>query len=202
MSPYERRRGSNVPRDGTRGHSGRGNASTRRRGSGHLAVLERGERRTLSRTTLHARHQDEPEGKPLSIGVYVRQRLSLNGSGKTSRGKPRSEPDSGNPTVRDRRGAPENAAHGGTVNPFRNRKGGTGNPPPTGARVRFLSRPGCGKSARPDLWRGLWVTMIPTPTSPSFPFGEPRSCPPTHCSITYMKEPAGEVTGQGMESRV
>jgi len=23
---------------------------------------------------------------------------------------------------------------------------------------------GCGKTARPDLWRGLWATMIPTPT--------------------------------------
>ena len=23
---------------------------------------------------------------------------------------------------------------------------------------------GCGNAARPDLWRGLWVTMIPTPT--------------------------------------
>jgi len=23
---------------------------------------------------------------------------------------------------------------------------------------------GCGSSARPDLWRGPWVTMVPTPT--------------------------------------
>ena len=30
--------------------------------------------------------------------------------------------------------------HGGTVTPGRNRKGGHGNPPPTGARTRFLSR--------------------------------------------------------------
>ena len=29
----------------------------------------------------------------------------------------------------------------GTVTPHRNRKGGAGNPPPTGARARFLSRP-------------------------------------------------------------
>ena len=30
--------------------------------------------------------------------------------------------------------------HGGTVTPGRNRKGGHGNPPPPGARTRFLSR--------------------------------------------------------------
>src|SRR3989442_10953060 len=26
------------------------------------------------------------------------------------------------------------------------------------------ARVGCGNSARPDLWRGSWVTVIPTPT--------------------------------------
>jgi hypothetical protein len=26
------------------------------------------------------------------------------------------------------------------------------------------ARAGCGNAARPDLWRGLWVTIIPTPT--------------------------------------
>lgn len=26
------------------------------------------------------------------------------------------------------------------------------------------ARAGCSNPARPDLWRGLWVTMIPTPT--------------------------------------
>jgi hypothetical protein len=163
MSPYERRRGSNVSRDGIC-HPGGGNASTRQRGSGHLAVLGRGQCRTLSRKMLYASHQDKPEGKPLSSGADACQRLNLNGAGKACGRKPRSEPDSGNPTVRDRREAPENVAHGGTVHPFRNRKGGSGNPPPTGARVWFLSRPGCGKAARPDLWRGLWATMIPTPT--------------------------------------
>lgn len=44
--------------------------------------------------------------------------------------EPRSEPDSGKPTVRDRRGGLERRGHGGTVNPLRNRKGGAGNPPP------------------------------------------------------------------------
>ena len=35
-------------------------------------------------------------------------------------------------------GAAGNVAYGGTVNPSRNRKGGAGNPPPTGARVSAL----------------------------------------------------------------
>ena len=39
--------------------------------------------------------------------------------GKTCEGKPRSEPDWGNPTVRDRRGACGNVDHGGTRNPPR-----------------------------------------------------------------------------------
>ena len=69
------------------------------------------------------------------------QRLSHTAGGKVQGGKPRSEPDSGNPTVRDRRGASRNVTHGGTVTPGRNRKGGHGNPSPTGARTRFLSRP-------------------------------------------------------------
>ena len=35
-------------------------------------------------------------------------------------------------------GAAGNVANGGTVNPPRNRKGGAGNPPPTGARASAL----------------------------------------------------------------
>jgi hypothetical protein len=48
---------------------------------------------------------DEPEGKPALRVVDASQRLSFLMFGKTSRGKPGSEPYSGNPTVRDRRGA-------------------------------------------------------------------------------------------------
>jgi hypothetical protein len=47
-------------------------------------------------------------GKPRWQGVYASQRLSLGFRGKAEHqeiGEPRSEPDSGNPTVRDRRGA-------------------------------------------------------------------------------------------------
>ena len=49
-------------------------------------------------------------------------------------------PDSGNPTVRERSEASINVAHGGTVNPPRNRKGGAGKPPPKSVRARVLSR--------------------------------------------------------------
>jgi len=58
-------------------------------------------------------------------------------NGVQSRG---SEPDSGNPTVRDRREACGNMGHGGTVNPLCNRKGRAGNPPPKVACAAFLSR--------------------------------------------------------------
>ena len=47
----------------------------------------------------------------------------------------------GKPAVRDRREASGNVAHGGNVNPARNRKGEHGNPPPKGRRARDLSRP-------------------------------------------------------------
>ena len=56
------------------------------------------------------------------------------------RAEPRSEPDSGNPTVRDRRGALRNVTHGGIRNPLRNRKSGTGHSSPKDARAQFLSR--------------------------------------------------------------
>lgn len=50
-------------------------------------------------------------------GADVSQRLNLLTDGKASMGKPRSEPDSGNPTVRDRRGASGNVAMGAGLRP-------------------------------------------------------------------------------------
>jgi hypothetical protein len=129
MSLYERRRKGNAFRSGAGRRSGVGNTHARRRGSGHVAVLEHA--RTQSRGNVCSLSRDEPTGKPAAAGVYVSQHLSLAGVGKAHGGKPRSEPDSGNPTVRDRRGASGNVAHGGNVNPPCNRKGGAGNPPPT-----------------------------------------------------------------------
>jgi hypothetical protein len=49
-------------------------------------------------------------GKPSVTGAYARQRLSRRMGGKARGGESRSEPDSGNPTVRDRRGASGNVA--------------------------------------------------------------------------------------------
>lgn len=48
---------------------------------------------------------DELRGKPTSVGAYAGERLSLTGLGKALQGKPRSKPESGNPTFRDCRGA-------------------------------------------------------------------------------------------------
>ena len=49
-------------------------------------------------------------GKPVVRGVDARQRLSFTTAGKVGARGPRSEPDSGNPTVRDRREASGNVA--------------------------------------------------------------------------------------------
>jgi hypothetical protein len=48
--------------------------------------------------------------------------------GQAAKGKPRSEPDWGNPAVRDRREARGNVAHGRPRNPARKRKRGAGHP--------------------------------------------------------------------------
>ena len=65
----------------------------------------------------------------------------------TGKGAPRDQirtatlkPYWGKPAVRNFRGAPGDVTHGGTRNPSRNRKGGYGNAPPTGARAWDLSR--------------------------------------------------------------
>ncbi len=72
-----------------------------------------GQRRVSEEPSL----KDEPGGKPKPGGVYASQRLSLPCVGKTSGGKPRSELDSGNPTVRDRRGALGDVTMGAGLRP-------------------------------------------------------------------------------------
>ena len=57
--------------------------------------------------------------EPGSDRVYVSQHLSSALAGKATRGRPRSEPDWGKPTVRDRRGACGNVDQGGTRTPPR-----------------------------------------------------------------------------------
>jgi len=81
-------------------------------------------------------------GKPGVAGVHANQRLNLStpweGLQMICQGF---KPDLGNPAVRHYRGASGTVRHGETVNPFRNRKSGNGNPSPTARRARFLSRP-------------------------------------------------------------
>ena len=74
--------------------------------------------RTQSRGEVDPRSRNEPASKPWQVGVYVGQHLNLCGCGKACGGKPRSEPDSGNPTVRDRRGASGNVAMGAGLRPI------------------------------------------------------------------------------------
>jgi hypothetical protein len=96
---------------------GYGNSVPVQRGSGHLvAPGVAGHRRAGEQWSALG-------SKPQSDRVYVSQHLSFALFGKATRGKPRSEPDWGNPTVRDRRGACGNVNQGGTRNPRHNRKG-------------------------------------------------------------------------------
>ena len=140
MSPYELRKRRNVLRRGAGRHACSGNARGRQRGSGHLAVP--GGPPDVEPGMVAPRSGNESGSKPTRGGVYVGQHLSLTRVGKAPGGKSRSEPDSGNPTVRDRRGALRNVTHGEPRNPPRNRKSGSGHSSPTGARAQFLSRPG------------------------------------------------------------
>ena len=54
----------------------------------------------------------EVAGKPVVVGVYASYRLNFARIGQACEGQPRSEPDSGNPTVRDRREACGNVGYG------------------------------------------------------------------------------------------
>ena len=64
------------------------------------------------RTSAEPAFADEPAGQLGMRGVYASQRLSFLMCRKTSRGKPRSAPYAGNPTVRDQRGPAETWTHG------------------------------------------------------------------------------------------
>src|SRR5215831_706744 len=104
MSPYERRRRSNVlPGDGSRLPNG-GNTRVGQRGSGHLAAFSVCLGGRLDKTGTHAtdRSRGEAVGKPGVAGVYTNQRLNLSkpweGLRRTGQGL---EPDPGNLAVRD-----------------------------------------------------------------------------------------------------
>ena len=86
------------------------------------------------------RARADPSGSASSYASTLPLRPGGKGPGPETACEPRSEPDSGNATVRDRREACGNVVYGGAGNPPRNRKGGSGNPPPTDARITDLSR--------------------------------------------------------------
>ena len=76
-----------------------------RRGSGHLADSYWGVVPDSEPEYTIAPSGSNPEGQPLRRGVHVSQHLSFLSDGKAPGDRPRSEPDSGKPTVRDHRGA-------------------------------------------------------------------------------------------------
>jgi hypothetical protein len=107
------------------------------RGSGHLVVWSS---QPVSGMSLVARPR--PACKRMSGGVDMRQHLSFLGVGKAAGGLPGPEPHSGNPTVRDRRGAYGNVNYGLVYTGTYRGNAETAKAGPTVARAVFLSRPG------------------------------------------------------------
>jgi len=83
----------------------RGNALSVRRGSGHLVGPGRWPDTEPVLDQPFNEWTEAYSGQPAMAGVYMGQHLSLAVAGKAVGDTPGSEPDSGNPTVRDRRGA-------------------------------------------------------------------------------------------------
>ena len=114
MSPFERRRrGNALPGRVRRDPDQTVTPGVRQRGSGHLAVSGAVNWVTGSNRTSGT----SVPGEPTVSGADVSQRLNLIAVGKAGMGQPRSEPDSGNPTVRDRRGASGDVTMGAGLRP-------------------------------------------------------------------------------------
>ena len=113
MSPYEQCTWSNTHGHGARHHDARGNTLSVQRDSGHLAASR------STRTCWAGEPWSARGSKPYCAGVDARQHVNLARYGKATDGEPRSEPDWGNPTVWDHRGACGNVDHGRTRNPPR-----------------------------------------------------------------------------------
>lgn len=120
MSPYERRRGGNAPPGGLRGRPRTGNARPGQRGSGHSVATTMGTQpdAELENCGTYAvakgwrkLHRVGAKGAPAPQFSRRGGRPVLRNAVE-SRGQ---EPDSGNPTVRDRRGASGNVASGGIL---------------------------------------------------------------------------------------
>jgi hypothetical protein len=114
MSPYERRRGGNAPPGGLRGRPGAGNARSGQRGSGHSVATTVGRQPDTELGSAGPASWRRGEANSTASGRRVRQHRSFAPWGEARpekwRAEPRPEPDSGNPTVRDRRGASGNVA--------------------------------------------------------------------------------------------
>ena len=114
MSPYERRRGGNAPPGGLRGRPGAGNTRFGQRGSGHSVATTAGYAPDTAPGYAGPTAWRRGEANSTATGRRVLQHRSFARRGKACpekwRAEPRPEPDSGNPTVRDRRGASGNVA--------------------------------------------------------------------------------------------
>ena len=110
--------------------------------------------------SLEQRYVEESRGSGLrawsDVGCRSVRRVEANwvrfagmpGAGLTAMRSRKAQPERlalkpyrGKLDVRNFRGGDGTVAHGGTVNPSRNRKGGRGNPPPKGARAIALPDP-------------------------------------------------------------
>ena len=112
--------------------------------------------RTLSRDHRGASKQGRARGQTSVGGVYVCQCLSFAANpGKAHEGKPRSEPDRGNPAVRDRRGACGNVvANGSRTEAHRETDGDCHRTLRLHERAALLSRPGTAVRLTPaHAWR-------------------------------------------------
>jgi hypothetical protein len=137
MSPYERRRrGNALPGRARHDPDKTVTPGVRQRGSGHLAVSGPVNWVTGSNRTL----EQSVRGQPSVSGADVSQRLNLITAGKACTGEPRSEPDSGNPTVRDRRGARGTMAMGVGLRPTTK---GVDEPPNPNARAPRIYPDSC-----------------------------------------------------------
>ena len=132
-----------------------GNAGMQQRGSGHLAVPGRPSDSEPRQAGLEAGTSSwvNQRGRGVCVSALEPRRES----GKAHEGKPRSEPDWGNPTVRDRRGA-------------------CGNVATTGAGLRPIGKPmdlppdptvACAPHFYPDRFRGLSTVETSNREQPS-----------------------------------
>ena len=105
-----------------------GHTHPRQRGSGHSVVLMTSQGPQTQRWETSAEELGRGGNRTVPWrGEGERATSASPDTGRAVSGKwraePRPEPDSGKPTVRDRRGACRNVNHGGTRHPLYNRKG-------------------------------------------------------------------------------